>query len=128
MFNGEIYNFIELREELTKRGHVFRTRSDTEVILRGYEEWGVDAVQKFNGIFAFALWDENRRQLFLGRDHLGVKPLYYTTIGSRFLFASEIKALLADEECPKEVDLTSLGQLLAHCAMCRPQNAISHNQ
>ena len=111
VFNGEIYNFIELREELTKRGHTFRTHSDTEVILKGYEEWGVDALQKFNGIFAFALWDENRGQLFVARDHLGVKPLYYTNVGSRFLFASEIKALLTDTECPKDLDLTALGEL-----------------
>lgn len=111
VFNGEIYNFIELREELIQKGHTFRTRSDTEVIIHGYEEWGRAVVQRFNGIFAFALWDEKRQQLLLARDHLGVKPLYYTTIGQRFLFASEIKALLADPLCPKEVDLKSLGQL-----------------
>jgi asparagine synthase (glutamine-hydrolysing) len=111
VFNGEIYNFIELREELTNKGHIFRTRSDTEVIIHGYEEWGLDVVQRFNGIFAFALWDGNRQQLLLARDHLGVKPLYYTSVGGRFLFASEIKALLADPHCPKEVDLRGLGQL-----------------
>jgi asparagine synthase (glutamine-hydrolysing) len=111
VFNGEIYNFIELREELINKGHTFRTRSDTEVIIHGYEEWGNDAVQKFNGIFAFALWDDNKQQLLLARDHLGVKPLYYTTVGQRFLFASEIKALLADKQCPREVSLRGLGQL-----------------
>ena len=113
VFNGEIYNFIELRSELISKGHTFRTRSDTEVIIHGYEEWGIDVVKRFNGIFAFALWDENKQELILARDHIGVKPLYYTTVGKRFLFASEIKALLADVECPKEVDLNSLGQLFS---------------
>jgi asparagine synthase (glutamine-hydrolysing) len=111
VFNGEIYNFIELREELINKGHTFRTHSDTEVIIHGYEEWGSDAVQRFNGMFAFALWDDNKQQLLLARDHLGVKPLYYTTVGQRFLFASEIKALLADKQCPREVSLRGLGQL-----------------
>jgi asparagine synthase (glutamine-hydrolysing) len=111
IFNGEIYNFIELREELKAKGHIFKTRSDTEVILHGYEEWGLECVQRFNGIFAFALWDSKRKRLFLARDHLGVKPLYYVVLGNRLLFGSEIKALLADPECPKEVDLPALGQL-----------------
>lgn len=111
IFNGEIYNFIELRGELEKKGHVFKTRSDTEVILHGYEEWGLDCVSRFNGIFAFALWDSNRKRLFLARDHLGVKPLYYVVLGSRLVFASEIKALLADPECPRAVDLSALAQL-----------------
>jgi asparagine synthase (glutamine-hydrolysing) len=111
IFNGEIYNFIELREELKKKGHIFKTRSDTEVILHGYEEWGLDCLLRFNGIFAFALWDQQRKRLVLARDHLGVKPLYYIVLGNRLLFGSEIKALLADPECPKEVDLPALGQL-----------------
>jgi len=111
IFNGEIYNFIELREDLKTKGHLFKTRSDTEVILHGYEEWGLDCVRRFNGIFAFALWDHKNRQLLLARDHLGVKPLYYVVLGNRLLFGSEIKALLADPACPKEVDLPALGQL-----------------
>src|SRR5438552_2263030 len=111
IFNGEIYNYIELREDLVKRGHVFKTRSDTEVIVHAYEAWGLDCVSQFNGIFAFALWDSKRKRLFLARDHLGVKPLYYVDLGARFIFASEIKALLVDPECPKEVDLKALGQL-----------------
>jgi asparagine synthase (glutamine-hydrolysing) len=113
IFNGEIYNFIELREELIKKGHVFKTESDTEVIVHGYEEWGKDCVSHFNGIFALALWDVTRRQLFLARDHLGVKPLYYIRFGDLFLFSSEIKALLCAPGCPREVDLKSLGKLFA---------------
>jgi asparagine synthase (glutamine-hydrolysing) len=111
VFNGEIYNFIELRDELEKSGHVFKTRSDTEVIVHGYEEWGADCVKRFNGIFSFALWDGNEKTLLLARDHLGVKPLYYTTVNGKLLFASEIKAILQDRECPREVDVEALGHL-----------------
>jgi asparagine synthase (glutamine-hydrolysing) len=111
IFNGEIYNFIELREELEKHGHVFKTRSDTEVIVHGYEQWGLDCFTRFNGIFAFALWDANSNQLILARDHLGVKPLYYTRLTDRLLFASEIKALLEDPGCSRQVDIGALGQL-----------------
>jgi len=111
VFNGEIYNFIELRQELIQKGHRFKSRSDTEVIIHGYEEWGVDCTNRFNGMFAFALWDANQRRLLLARDHLGVKPLYYVRVGKRLLFSSEIKALLMDPECPREVDIQSLSQL-----------------
>ena len=111
VFNGEIYNYIELTEELKSKGHRFITRSDTEVIVHGYEQWGADCVQRFNGIFAFALWDSQKRQLFTARDHLGVKPLYYTQIGDAFLCASEIKSLLAHPACPRQVNLESLSKL-----------------
>jgi asparagine synthase (glutamine-hydrolysing) len=111
VFNGEIYNFVELREELKQSGHIFKTQCDTEVILHGYEQWGTACVKRFNGIFAFALWDSRRKELFMARDHLGVKPLYYTRLGDRLLFASEIKALLQDGSCPREVNLPALGQL-----------------
>jgi asparagine synthase (glutamine-hydrolysing) len=111
VFNGEIYNFLELRQELEERGHVFKTRSDTEVILRAYEHWGRDCVKRFNGMFAFALWDRTRQQLFMARDHLGVKPLYYVHLGRRILFASEVKALLAEPQSPRAVNLKALGQL-----------------
>ena len=111
VFNGEIYNFVELRKELEDAGHRFKTRSDTEVIVHAYEQWGKDCVKRFNGMFAFALWDSKRRELFLARDHLGIKPLYYTELGSRVLFGSEIKALLQDPACPRAVDVEALAEL-----------------
>jgi asparagine synthase (glutamine-hydrolysing) len=111
VFNGEIYNFVELTEELAALGHRFKTRSDTEVIVHAYEEWGRDCVSRFNGMFAFALWDSVTRELFLARDHLGVKPLYYVDLGTRVLFASEIKGLLQDPGCPREIDTAALGDL-----------------
>jgi len=111
VFNGEIYNFVELREELEAAGHKFATRSDTEVIVHAYEQWGKECVRRFNGMFAFALWDSIRRELFLARDHLGIKPLYYVDLGNRILFASEIKALLQDPDCPRDVDVEALAEL-----------------
>lgn len=111
VFNGEIYNFVELRAELEAFGHRFKTRSDTEVIVHAYEQWGRECVARFNGMFAFALWDSRRRELFVARDHLGIKPLYYVDLGKRVLLASEIKALLQDPDCPREVDLEALAEL-----------------
>lgn len=111
VFNGEIYNFVELRKELEGFGHQFRTRSDTEVIVHAYEQWGVDCVKRFNGMFVFAIWNTRLRELFLARDHLGIKPLYYVKAGDRLLFASEIKALLQDPQCPREVDHEALAEL-----------------
>lgn len=111
VFNGEIYNFIELRRELEMAGHRFKTRSDTEVIVHAYEQWGHRCVSHFNGIFAFAIWDERQRVLFLARDHIGIKPLYYTVVDGQLLFASEVKSLLSHPSCPRGVNLTALGQL-----------------
>ena len=111
VFNGEVYNFIELREELEGFGHQFKTRSDTEVIVHAYEQWGTSCVTRFNGMFTFALWDANKRELFIARDHLGIKPLYYVQIGTKLLFSSEIKSLLQHPACPREVDLESLAEL-----------------
>lgn len=90
-FNGEIYNYIELREEI---GGVYRTNTDTEVILKAYEKWGVDCVTHFKGMFAFVVWDEKKKKLFCARDRFGIKPFYYTIVNDIFYFASEMKALL----------------------------------
>ncbi len=95
ILDGEIYNHPELREDLRALGHRFTTAADAEVILHAYEEWGQDCLHRFNGVWAFAIWDGRRRELFCARDRLGVKPFYYTLTGGSFLFASEIKALLA---------------------------------
>ncbi|NND10230.1 MAG: asparagine synthase (glutamine-hydrolyzing) [Flavobacteriaceae bacterium] len=93
VFNGEIFNYIELREELIEKGHTFNTTSDTEVIVHLYEEYGVDFLEKLNGQFAIAIWDKNKQELFLARDRVGIRPLYYTEVGKSFVFGSEIKAI-----------------------------------
>lgn len=111
VFNGEIYNYKELREELSAFGHRFKTLSDTEVIVHAYEQWGVHCVNRFNGMFAFAVVNVRDNSLFLARDHLGIKPLYYVVIGKQLLFASEIKALLHHPDCPREVDVDALIEL-----------------
>lgn len=111
VFNGEIYNFVELRNDLEAVGHKFKTRSDTEVIVHAYEQWGADCVNYFNGMFAFAIWDKRKKELFLARDHLGIKPLYYFLNKDRLLFASEIKALLQVPDCPREIDMDALAEL-----------------
>jgi asparagine synthase (glutamine-hydrolysing) len=103
-YNGEIYNFQPLVAELMALGHTFKTRCDTEVLVHAWEEWGERSVERFNGMFAFAIWDRNRRTLFLARDRLGIKPLYYTiTADSRLLFASELKAILAADAVPRRI-------------------------
>jgi len=107
-YNGEIYNFQELRIELEALGHLFRSRSDTEVVLNAYVQWGPECVKKFNGMFAFAVWDKTRQQLFLARDRYGIKPLYYASLGSYFLFASEQKAIMTHPAFNREIDLEAL--------------------
>jgi asparagine synthase (glutamine-hydrolysing) len=110
VFNGEIYNYRTLRDNLQKLGHKFRTHTDTEVIVHAYEEDGTSCVKRFNGIFAFAIWDAPARRLFLARDRMGVKPLYYVQWEKGLAFASEIKALLTLPEVPRTLDLKATAQ------------------
>ena len=112
VYNGEIYNFRELRERLVAQGHVFRTRTDSETIVHLYEERGPRLVEELNGMFAFALWDSERRRLLVARDRLGVKPLYYAWDGARLVFASEVRALLAGGFVRAELDPDAFAELL----------------
>jgi asparagine synthase (glutamine-hydrolysing) len=114
IFNGEIYNYIELQKELVQKGHTFRTSTDTEVIIHLYEEYGKDCVQKLNGMFAFAIWDENKKSFFIARDRLGIKPLYYYYDGNRFLFASEIKSLLIEGGVDKKINYNAVWDYLTY--------------
>lgn len=114
IFNGEIYNFQTLTRELAERGHRFRTRSDTEVLVHGWEEWGTELPRRLRGMFAFALYDRRAGRLFLCRDRWGKKPLYYTAGPAGFVFGSEIKALLAHPEISRELDLAAIGQYMVY--------------
>src|SRR5215813_1091565 len=111
-YNGEVYNYPELRRSLEAKGYKFRSRSDTEAVLYSYQEHGASSVARLKGMFAFAIWDNERNELFLARDHFGIKPLYYCHQGSRFAFASEIKALLEIPEMPRRMNLKALNQYL----------------
>lgn len=107
-FNGEIYNFQEIRRELEKKGYTFSSGTDTEVILKAYQQWGADCLERFNGMFAFAIWDTKTRTLFAARDRIGIKPFYYWHDRGHFVFASEIKSILASGLVPKEIDYLAL--------------------
>lgn len=123
-YNGEIYNFNELRDELLANGHRFRTHCDTEVIVHAYEQWGDRCVTRFNGMFAFAVWDDNRRRLLLARDRMGVKPLVYLQRGEQLMFASEIKSLLEDPTVARDVDCDVLMQYLSFFAIPEPHSLL----
>jgi asparagine synthase (glutamine-hydrolysing) len=114
VYNGEIYNFPSLRQALQAKGYPFVTNSDTEVILAAYELFDLECLQRLQGMFAFAIWDGDKRRLFLARDRLGIKPLYYYLDGEKIIFASEIKALLCDPEVPRELDLKGLFNFFAY--------------
>jgi asparagine synthase (glutamine-hydrolysing) len=120
-FNGEIFNYVELREELIELGHRFATRSDTEVLLHLYQEFGADCVHRLNGQWAFAIWDSKRQRLFLSRDRMGVRPLFYTKTNNAFLFASEIKALFAHPAAVREIDPQALDQFFTFWTALPPR-------
>lgn len=121
VFNGELYNFLDLRPELEAKGHTFTTRSDTEVILHAFDEWGPECLSRFNGMFAFAIWDRSTEELFIARDPIGEKPLYYFLDDKRLVFASEIKAILADESIPRAIHRDGLSNFLAFGRAVAPQ-------
>jgi asparagine synthase (glutamine-hydrolysing) len=113
VFNGEIYNFRELRADLIARGHRFYTATDTEVIVHAYEEWGTDAIARFRGMFGLAIWDDRSQTLLLARDRMGIKPLYYCEAAGRLYFGSEIKSLLCAPDVPRHIDLEALDHFLS---------------
>jgi asparagine synthase (glutamine-hydrolysing) len=121
VFNGEVYNFEELRGTLEAAGHRFRSGTDTEVVLHAYEEWGEGCVQRFVGMFAFAVWNDRARTLFAARDRIGIKPFYYQHLSSGIRFASELKALVALPAGQRQVDQAALWQYLARGYVCPPR-------
>jgi len=147
-YNGEIYNFKEIKQDLEKKGHRFKSDSDTEVIIHAYEEYGTNCLSLFNGMFAFAIWDSNKRQLFLARDRIGQKPLIYYQDKNKFLFASELKAILPYHEIDKQISNKAISHYLSfgyiptplsifkgmkkippgHYAIINKENRISINQ
>lgn len=120
VYNGEIYNFKELRGELIAKGHIFHTRTDSEVLVHLYEEMGVDLVKRLNGMFAFALWDDEKKQLLLARDQLGIKPLYYAEMGERLAFTSEIKALLPFPDLSRDISHEAVASYLTRGSIPAP--------
>ena len=124
VFNGEIFNFEELRTELAARGHQFRSAGDTEVILAGYREWGEKVIDRLRGMFAFALWDPARQILMVVRDRMGIKPLYYAARPGRFVFASELRALLSSGLVARELDITGLDTFLKFGAVQEPSTMV----
>ncbi len=114
VFNGEIYNFKELRADLEQKGHKFRTKGDTETILHGYEEYGPQVLQRMNGMFGLAIWDRNRKRLFIARDRIGIKPIYYYLDGEKLVFGSEVKSILEDKSINRTVDQKALGYFLSY--------------
>jgi asparagine synthase (glutamine-hydrolysing) len=127
VFNGEIYNFLELRETLAGLGHSFRTHSDTEVIVHAYEQWGPDCVRRLGGMFAFAVWDGRAEpaQIFIARDRLGIKPLYYANVRGALVFASEVRALLASGMIERQLSPSALSSYLLFGSVAEPETMIS---
>ena len=113
VFNGEIYNYRELRAQLTALGHHFYTATDTEVIVHAYEQWGHDAISRLRGMFGLAIWDDRAKTLLVARDRIGIKPLYYTVANGRLYFGSEIKSLLTSPDVPRDLDVEALDHYLS---------------
>src|SRR5438093_2969186 len=113
VFNGEIYNFRQLRRELEAAGHRFYTNTDTEAIVHAYEQWGTAAIERLRGMFGLAIWDTRSKALLVARDRIGIKPLYYGEAGGRVYFGSELKSLLEAPDLPREIDLDALGHYLS---------------
>ncbi|NDW21604.1 asparagine synthase (glutamine-hydrolyzing) [Alteromonas hispanica] len=126
VFNGEIYNFLELRESLAAQGVQFKSHTDTEVILELYAREGIQCLQKLNGMFAFALWDKTKQELFIARDRLGKKPLYYFSDNGRFAFGSEIKAILALQDIPRDIRLDAVYDFFAYQYVPDPKSIFQH--
>ena len=120
VYNGEIYNHQEIRRELEKLGHVFRSQSDTEVILKAYTQHGVGCLDRLRGMFAFALWDSQDRQLFLATDRFGIKPLYWCELDGMVLFSSELRTLLKSRLIPGQIEPRAVESFLAYGAVRRP--------
>jgi len=124
--NGEIYNYLSLRQELEELGHIFHSNTDTEVIVHAYEAWGEDSINRFRGMFAFAVWDEKRKIMLLARDRLGIKPLFYYWDGRVFIFSSEIKGILPYPDLNRDVDQTALFDYLTYLYIPPPKTIYSH--
>src|SRR6266478_6414904 len=124
-YNGEIYNFAEIRQELEARGYAFRSRSDTEVIVNGWHAWGPKIFSRLRGMFALAIWDRRSQRLILARDRLGKKPLYYAATATAFLFGSEIKALLTWPGVPRTADLSAIDRYLTLGYVPAPETAFA---
>jgi asparagine synthase (glutamine-hydrolysing) len=124
-FNGEIFNYVELGEELRRLGHSFRTASDTEVVVHAWEEWGESCFSRFNGQWALALWDRREQRLVLSRDRMGVRPLYFARGAGRLVFASEVKALFADPSVDRSLDPAGLEQTFTYWSTVAPRTIFS---
>ena len=120
-FNGEIFNYLELRDTLVSRGHIFKTRSDTETIIHAWEEWGEECFSKFNGQWALAIWDTKKNELVLSRDRHGIRPLYYTDSRLRFLFGSEIKSIFCDDAVLREFDPAGFSEIFTFWSTVAPR-------
>jgi asparagine synthase (glutamine-hydrolysing) len=125
VFNGEIFNYVELQRELEAAGHVFSTKSDTETIVHAYEQWGDACVERFNGQFAFAIWDRPKKRLFMARDRVGIRPLYFAKVGRRLLFGSEIKSVVQDPDLERRIDPVGLAQVFSFWAPVAPRTIMA---